>query len=76
MKKFFLVSLALFLFPFSSMTIASASEICINGANESSVEKKAASIKIWFKGVPPKKYNGKTRVTYYKNQGGYIGVYV
>lgn len=72
MKKIVLVSVSLFLFSINSMTLASASEI----NNESIVGPKATYIKIWFKGIPPKKYKGKTRVDYYKNQGGYIGLYV
>lgn len=76
MKKIVLVSASLFLFSINSMTLTSASEIYPSDNNESIVGPKATYIKIWFKGIPPEKYKGKTRVNYYKNQGGYTGVYV
>lgn len=76
MKKIILVSLALVLFPFSSMTTASASENYTSETNESVVGPRATYLTIWFKGIPPEKYKGKTRIKYYKKQGGYIGVYV
>ena len=37
---------------------------------------RVSTTKIWFKGVPPKTYNGKLRINYYKSQGGYIGGYL
>lgn len=40
------------------------------------ISPRVVTLKQWFKGVPPKKYRGKTRIDYYRSLGGYIGVYL
>lgn len=76
MKKLLLGNLTLVLLSFSSTISASASELHVGENNESAIETRAGTIQHWFKGIPPEKYKGKTRVRYYKAQGGYIGVYL
>lgn len=77
MKKFLLGSLAFVLLSLGSVTVpALAMEMQVNAHTESTVGTKSATVQIWFKGVPPKKYKGKMRINYYKAQGGYIGVYL
>lgn len=76
MKKLLFGSLVLALSSVGLSTPASASEGINGDTNKSVIEPKATYLRFWFKGVPPAKHKGKTRVNYYKNQGGYIGVYL
>lgn len=76
MKKSVLGLLIMFfLFNVSSSTLTFASEVPCDVVEDSIPISRAAVVKLWFNGIPPKTYKGKTRINYYKYQGGYIGVY-
>lgn len=76
MKKIILSSLILIsLCSVPSVTPTLASEISSDVVENLSPISRAAVVKLWFNGIPPKTYKGKPRINYYKYQGGYIGVY-
>ncbi|MBV7392134.1 hypothetical protein [Enterococcus alishanensis] len=77
MKKKLSVLLLLFFISSSFFTSEVFANENVTGISSSSVnaEPRAATIKYWFNGIPPKNYNGRIRIDYYKYAGGYIGVY-
>lgn len=75
MKRILLSSFVLFLF-FSGAAVTTFAAENSNGEIEiRTSESRVVTEKLWFKDIPPKTYKGKTRIDYYKSQGGYIGVY-
>ena len=75
MKKLLFGYLVLALLSVGLTTPASASMITSDDINKNVIEPRVTYLKIWFKGIPPAKHKGMTRMNYYKAQGGYIGVY-
>lgn len=65
----------LFFLLFGAVSATFASENTNYEGEINTSEPRAVTEKLWFKDVPPKTYKGKTRINYYKSQGGYIGVY-
>lgn len=77
MKRFLLGCSLFVLLLCGSSATASAAEV----SNEVSyvtetIQPRAMTEKLWFKGVPPKTHKGMRRIDYYKAMGGYIGVYL
>ncbi|MGL9748950.1 hypothetical protein [Enterococcus sp. DIV0170] len=75
MKKILFGYLILALLSVGITTPASASEITSENTDKSIIEPRGMYLRFWFKGIPPTKHKGMTRISYYKSQGGYIGVY-
>lgn len=71
MKKLMLIVI-LGLFAVGGTQQTFASELDFN----ENIEIYRATLKPWFKNIPPLKYKGRTRINYYPNSGGYIGVYL
>ncbi|WP_137663097.1 hypothetical protein [Enterococcus hulanensis] len=75
MKKVLLSgSMVVFLF-FGMNSTVFAVESVNDFEGSTSIETRSPTFKINFKGIPPKFYNGKPRINYYKIPGGYTGVY-
>lgn len=76
MKRMLLSGATLISLLFYTGVAATAAETYDSVETKTTNISKAATFKLWFKGIPPEKYNGKLRIDYYKTQGGYIGVYL
>ncbi|MDW5523977.1 hypothetical protein R6Z02_09455 [Carnobacterium maltaromaticum] len=75
MKKI-IISVSLGLFIIGGTQPIFASELDIHRDIEITNNLNRATLKPWFKKIPPLKYKGRTRINYYPNSGGYIGVYL
>lgn len=77
MKKYLLGCSMMVLLLCGSATIASAAEVSGDSSIKAEmIEPRAMTVKLWFKGIPPKTHKGMKRITYYKALGGYTGVYL
>lgn len=74
--KKIIVSAMLGLFLIGGSQKALATENLLNENLETSGKLTRITLKPWFKGIPPLKYKGRTRINYYPYAGGYTGVYL